>query len=297
MSIRRPTRGLPISAALLRTVHGLRRAERRGGCAVGCGIDRVDDSRLPWSTGGDYGGWGGREFHGTDGVPALATTDRDRTPVVFVHGNQRDACDWLGHARFFLRRGYGGDDLWAMTFRDGTPSHPEMAAQLDAFVGKVREHTGAGRVAVVAHSLGVTGVRHWLATRDRYDWVETAVLLAGANHGTVLNSWCAEVGLDRGPYRVIDFLRADYDEREDHPLARLNEEETPGDVDYYTIRGTEDPLFWRCPDSPALEGATNVALEADHDGVRTELEAVEYVFEWVSGEHPYDLRNQVGTPR
>jgi pimeloyl-ACP methyl ester carboxylesterase len=279
----------------VRNVRGLHRARRRGGCNAGCEFDRVDDDRLPWSTGGVYGGWGGREYHGTDGA-AHADVGVERAPVVFVHGNQCDACDWTDHARFFLRRGYCGDDLWAITFREGTPTHRSMAAQLDAFVAHVREHTGADAVAVLAHSLGVTGVRYWLAERDRYDWVETVVGLGGANHGTVLNAWCADAGFNRGPYRVSEFLRADYATRSDHPLAALNSDETPGEVDYYTLRGTEDPLFWRCPKSPELAGATNVAIEADHDGVRESQRALEYLFRWVADEHPYNLQRQVAAP-
>jgi pimeloyl-ACP methyl ester carboxylesterase len=212
---------------------------------------------------------------------------------VFVHGNQRDACDWREHAEFFLKRGYRGDELWAITFADGSPSHDAMAAQLDHFVARVCERAGVGEVAIVAHSLGVTGARYWLSECDRYDRVETFVGLAGANHGTVLNGWCADAGLTDGTYKMSPFLRADYEYRDDHPLARLNADETPGDVDYYTIRGTEDPLFWRCEESPQLDGATNVALDTDHDGVRTDHSAKEYVFEWVAGFDPYDLRQQV----
>lgn len=290
------TRDWPYSRQLLRNVRELHRARRRGGCADGCEFDRADDSRLPWATGGAYGGWGGDAYHGTDGRLDSPHPGEENTPVVFVHGNQRDACDWSDHARFFLRRGYAGDDLWAITFREGTPTHGSMAAQLDDFVGRVRDHTGAETVAVVGHSLGVTGIRYWLATHDRYDWVETVVGLAGANHGTVLNTWCADAGMNRGAYRVSEFLRSDYAARRDHPLAGLNEEETPGDVDYYTLRGTEDPLFWRCPDSPELEGATNVAIEADHDGVRRSQTAREYVFRWVADEHPYNLQQQVAAP-
>jgi pimeloyl-ACP methyl ester carboxylesterase len=171
-----------------------------------------------------------------------------------------------------------------------------MAAQLDDFVGHVREETGTERVSLVAHSLGVTGVRYWLYEEDRYDWVESFVGLAGANHGTVLSSWAADAGMTHGAYRVSPFLRADYEDDADHPLGRLNEDETPGDVDYYTVRGTEDPLFWQCADSPMLEGAENVVLPVDHDGVRTERRAKELVFEWLSGTHPYDLRYQVGLP-
>ena len=290
MSLGGPTRGMPISRELMANLRGLRAARRRGGCSVGCGIDRSDDSRLPWDAGGRYGGWGGHAYHGTE-------PGADRPPVVFVHGNQRDACDWQAHADFFLNRTYTGDALWAVTFREGSPSHPSMAETLEAFVGRVREETGAERVSVVAHSLGVTGIRYWLYEYDRYDWVESFVGLAGANHGTVLSSWAADAGMTRGTYRMSPFLRADYDDDEDHPLARLNENETPGDVDYYTIRGTEDPLFWRCADSPALEGAEeNTVLPVDHDGVRTARRAKELVFEWLSGTHPYDLRYQVGLP-
>lgn len=240
---------MPVSRELMENLRRLRAARRRGGCSAGCRYGRTDDSRLPWDAGGRYGGWGGHAYHGTD--PGI-----ERTPVVFVHGNQRDACDWERHAEFFLKRSYGEDALWAVTFEDGSPTHPEMAEQLEAFVGP-----------------------------------------AGANHGTVLSAWAASAGLTRGTYRMSPFLRADYESDGDHPLARLNEGETPGDVDYYTVRGTEDPLFWRCADSPALEGAEeNVVLPVDHGGVRTDRRSKELVFEWLSGTHPHDLRYQVGLP-
>jgi pimeloyl-ACP methyl ester carboxylesterase len=256
---------------------------------VACERDRVDDSRLPWDSGGLYGGWGGHEYHGT----AAGT---ERTPVVFVHGNQRDACDWEAHAEFFLKRRYRGDELWALSFRDGSPSHPEMAATLEVFVDRVRRETGADEVALVGHSLGVTGIRWWLSEYDAYDRVETVVGLAGANHGSVLNRWAATAGMQDGTYKMTPFLRDDYDRRDDHPLARLNDDETPGGVDYYTLRGTEDPLFWGCPESPELAGATNVALETGHDGVRTSRRALELTFEWLSGYHPHDLSIQVEVP-
>lgn len=290
VSVGTPTQGLSVPWGILGSLRKLRSAQRQGGCSVGCDIDRSDDSGLPFPTGGAYGGWGGHEYHGTDPDAAFGP---DRRPVVFVHGNQRDACDWKRHADFFLERGYSGDELWAITFRDGTPSHESMAKQLDGFVGRVRSHTGADAVDVVGHSLGVTGLRYWLATRDRLGWVANFVGLAGANHGTVLSTWCAETGVSGGAYGSSEFLRADYGTITDHPLSSLNREETPGDVDYYTLRGTDDALFWRCRDSPVLEGAENVLLETDHDGVRTDQRAIEHVFEWVSGTHPYNVQHQV----
>jgi pimeloyl-ACP methyl ester carboxylesterase len=269
---------------------GLRRCRRNGGCRIDCKHERTADGHLPWRT-RTYGGWGGHEYHDT--APGV-----DRTPVVFVHGNQRDACDWTAYADFFANRTYSGDELWAITFGSGSPSHDAMADQLDDFVGKVRTHTGADEVAVVGHSLGVTGLRYWMHREDRHDWVDTFVGLAGANHGTVLSSYAAKAGLDGGAYKMSHFLRNDYERLGDHPLAVLNEDETPGDTDYYTIRGTDDELFWNCTDSPALEGAEeNVAIATDHDGVRSSLQSAEHVFEWCSGQKPYNFTNLYGTGR
>lgn len=291
VSVGQSPHGISVPWGILQSVRNLRAAQRQGGCAIGCEHDRADDVRLPWSSDGSYGGWGGHKYHGTG-----SHIDSDRRPVVFVHGNQRDACDWMPHASFFLQRGYTGDDLWAITFREGTPTHESMADQLDSFVEQVRSHTGTDAVDVVGHSLGVTGLRYWLMSRDRFSWVDNFVGLAGANHGTVLSTLCDEAGLRGGPYGVNGFLRADYEDIDGHPLRYLNADESPGDVAYYTLRGTDDRLFWRCRDSPVLEGATNVLLETDHDGVRTDRSALEYVFRWVSGTHPYDVQHQVSRP-
>ncbi|WP_424017643.1 esterase/lipase family protein [Halorientalis pallida] len=275
-------RSRPVFQQLTSNLAGLRRCRRNGGCRVDCRHERTAAHRLPWSASG-YGGWGGHEHHDTD-------AGSSETPVVFVHGNQRDACDWDAHAEFCLNRAFSGDDLWAITFESGSPSHARMADQLDDFVAEVRAYTGSDEVSVVAHSLGVTGARYWLLREDRYDWIDTCVFMAGANHGSVLNSYAASAGLTGGTYKMSDFLRRDYDTVDGHPLAALNENETPGDVDYYTIRGTDDPLFWNCEDSPALEGAENVLLRTDHDGVRASLTSMELTYEWLTGEKPYNLK-------
>jgi pimeloyl-ACP methyl ester carboxylesterase len=173
-----------------------------------CDVDRTDDRYLPWSTNGAYGGWGGHEYHVTE--PGLRG---DENPIVFVHGNTREACDYADHATKFLERGYGGDQLWSITFRESTSTHAEMARQLDDFVANVCAHTGADTVDVVAHSLGVTGARFWLsdlrpyleeegrwpsvlleadhpAAAPKFDVVDTFVGLAGANEGT----WTCNLG-------------------------------------------------------------------------------------------------------
>lgn len=267
---------------LFENLRSVQRNRRNGGCRVDCEHGRTDDDRLPWCTSG-YGGWGGHEYHGTE-------PGADRTPVVFVHGLGRDACDWHPHAEFFADWTYTGDELWAITFGSSSPTLDAMADQLDAFVAQVREHAGVETVSVVGHSLGVIGLRYWLHREDRYDWIERFVSLAGPNHGTKLLSMAAKVGISGGTYKMSRFLRGDYDRFRSHPLKELNRDETPSDAEYYTIRGSQDPLFMGCPKSPALEGAENAVLETDHDGVRSNIESIELVYEWISGETPYDLR-------
>lgn len=241
-----------------------------------CSLDRTDDAALPFGSNGEYGGWGGYTHHGTD--DALA-----ERPVVFVHGNGRDACDFDGHADYFIERGYSGDALWSITFGRETSTHAEMADQLDSFVGTVRRYTGSERVSLVGHSLGVTGIRHWLAEADRYEWVGSVVGLAGANHGT----WTCGPGCAAGPgsTRICDFLSHACADTPGGTLYELNHpDETPGPTEYYTIRGTDDDFFRTRPTSPALDGAENAVLEgAGHDDVRTGGETKELLFEWLSG--------------
>jgi len=246
-----------------------------GGGAVGP-HSRCDDALLPWDTDGEYGGLCASYY--VQDIPR-----REHVPIVFVHGNTVDASVWLPAMEWFLDRGDTGEDLWAITFRRRSPSHEEMATQLDDFVAEVRAATGHDTVNVVAHSLGVTGVRYWLARRDRYDWVDAVVGLAGANHGSALCRYFSRAGITFGPGRPNWFLNPDNLEDPDHPLAALNRNETPGDVDYYTIRATQDRFFRENPESPALEGAVNEQVATDHRGLLTAEPVFERLSEWLRG--------------
>lgn len=272
-----------------------------------CDTARTSDEYLPFDTDGAYGGWGGHAYHGT-------RPGTRQNPVVFVHGNTHDGCDFSIHAEAYLERGYRGDELWSITFREGTSTHAEMARQLDDFVAKVRRETGAGTVDVVSHSLGVTGVRFWLcdlrpmldrwpsvalsadhpAAEPHFTVVDAFVGLAGANHGTATCGPCEKGSGSAEPCNVISPLCAD-DPGE--PLFDLNHHgsdctdpasacepnETPGDVAYYTIRGGLDYFYPTNPESPELAGATNVLLPARaHNATRASATALELVYQWVT---------------
>ncbi len=238
---------------------------------------RTSDDYLPWNPDGAYGGICGTHFF-TD-VPR-----RQNVPTVFVHGNTGDATVWTPMMESFLERGDTGEDLWAITFRRSSPSHAEMAEQLDAFVERVCDYTGYDAVHVVAHSLGVTGARHWLTEYERYDRVDRFVGLAGANHGSSRCKRLARSQVAFGPARTNRVLSPDRLDDPDSFLSRLNADETPGDVDYYTLRATDDRFFRANPESPRLEGATNEVLETTHTGLVHEEDAQRRVYDWLRGD-------------
>lgn len=227
--------------------------------------DECVQESLPWTD--DAYGWGGHEHLGTS--PGC-----DNTPIVFVRGNFSSAEKWKGHAEYFMDKGYKGDELWAIDFPQSSPSHVQMAQQLDRFVGRVRSYTGCNTVNIVAYSLGVTGARYWLSTWGRLEWVDTFVGLAGANHGTAANLF--------SPVDDDGMIGFGADGRPKEPLQELNQfGETPGEVEYYTIRGSFDEYFFINPRSPELAGAENVCLPCDHAGVRDSLDTLEYLHRWL----------------
>ena len=131
-----------------------------------------------------------------------------RTPVIFLHGNNdtpfATACNpFYGNvhdmAQYFLDHGYRASELWGLgyqgdqcdlaanpTIRSG-PAHSTVAnvPDLRAFVHAVLDYTGANRVDIVGHSLGVTLTREWLRQDRAYRLVRHLVAIDGPNHGIV----------------------------------------------------------------------------------------------------------------
>jgi pimeloyl-ACP methyl ester carboxylesterase len=155
------------------------------------------------------------------GVPVLgfgAPGPVTRTPVIFLHGNNDTpyptSCNPAfgriqSMADYFLARGYALGELWALGYQGDqcdllvTPTnrsgeaHTTLAnvPDLRAFVGAVLDYTGAQRVDIVGHSLGVTLAREWMRQDDVFFKVRRFVAIDGPNHGIVncspspLNYW------------------------------------------------------------------------------------------------------------
>jgi pimeloyl-ACP methyl ester carboxylesterase len=210
------------------------------------------------------------------------------TPVVFVHGNQVDAQNWLDvMLQFQNDAGYSLQEMYALSYNGlenyyagapvATPPTQEDAdyvqqnpmvlsngghgaadddnvVDLCRFIEAVQAYTGSPQIDIVAHSLGVTLTRKLMATYPKLAKdVVAFVGIAGANHGTTV---CR--GLETTYYGCNEIAPGSA------WLASLNGPdgslETYGPTYWQTIsNGFEGDPFFVGPDesSPQLRGADN----------------------------------------
>jgi pimeloyl-ACP methyl ester carboxylesterase len=200
-----------------------------------------------------------------------------RVPVIFLHGNNDTpfptACNAFGRvqafAQFFLDHGYHPSELWALGYQgdqcelaqDNTHrsdiSHATAAAVpiLRQFVQAVLDFTGARRVDIVAHSLGVTVAREWMLQDNAYRKVRALVAIDGPNHGiTDCSPSPANFYqlLSGGGFIPSSAVCDEYGSDHTQLLNVLNAAgETPGPTRYLVIRnkpGTPDFVYNSLPD-------------------------------------------------
>lgn len=252
--------------------------------------DREWDYRL--------GGWGGI----VTGHPL-----RHR-PVIFVHGNTRDAGDWdepnKSVKQQFLDAGYALQELWAVSYNGKATKDPLQGSQcrtaaevnipdLFTFANAVLGYTGSPKIDVIAHSLGVVLVRKMMVEHPEfYDRIVHFVAIAGPNHGTTVcrRAWliwyigwkdfmgCDEIAPGSAWLRNLNGTQRD---REARGPTR--------DMTIYDGTGTDPfylPWLFFVPvgdqDSPALQGAENRKLPGlTHDELRLDSTAVTLYLKFV----------------
>jgi triacylglycerol lipase len=135
-------------------------------------------------------------------------------PVIFIHGNSDSALGtgapftgWTASINFFLSQGYKTSELYATTWGPADPAlsiyqyHSKVyLTKIRAFIKAVKAYTGAAKVDVIAHSMGVTLARKAIlggAASDLMDGgdydlgppltgaIDTFVGIAGSNRGLV----------------------------------------------------------------------------------------------------------------
>lgn len=167
-----------------------------------------------WLNQNGYGGYdfnrGGNSYGGkADAADAVVNQ-----PVIFIHGNSDSALGqstaftgWSNSINYFGSQGYKKSELYATTWGDASPalsayqyhSKPNLQ-KVRAFIQAVKTYTGAAKVDVVAHSMGVTLARKAIlggsandsANGGSYNLgasltssVDTFVGISGANWGLV----------------------------------------------------------------------------------------------------------------
>ncbi len=135
-------------------------------------------------------------------------------PVIFIHGNSDSALGqssvmtgWNASINYFLSQGYKTSEIYATTWGDANPllsanqyhSKPNLQ-KIRAFIQAVKAYTGAAKVDIVTHSMGVTITRKAILGGSGNDAlnggsynlgtsltssVDTFVGIAGANRGLV----------------------------------------------------------------------------------------------------------------
>jgi pimeloyl-ACP methyl ester carboxylesterase len=130
-----------------------------------------------------------------------------RTPVIFLHGNNDTpfptACNPYGRmqalAQHLADSGWATSELWGLGYQGDQcdlPADPTRRSgiahtnqanvpDLRRFVRAVLAFTGARRVDIVAHSLGVTLAREWMRQDEVRHEVRRFVAIDGSNQGII----------------------------------------------------------------------------------------------------------------
>ncbi len=222
------------------------------------------------------------------GVPVLGFGARghvERVPVIFLHGNNDTpfptACNPFGYirnvAQYLLASGYRPSELWGLGYqgdqcdlaaeitRKSGVSHSTAAAVplIRDFVRAVLAYTGARRVDIVAHSLGVTAAREWMLQDKSYGLVRSLVAIDGPNHGIIscspdpANFYQTRAN---GGFVPDSAICEEYGSDHTQLLSTLNAAgETPGPTSYLVIRNvyraspeSGDFVFLSAQDGPYL---------------------------------------------
>ncbi|WP_452230449.1 MULTISPECIES: lipase family protein [unclassified Lacinutrix] len=186
---------------------------------------------------------------GSFGGKINATDQIVNQPVIFIHGNSDKALGdvfgqsgWTDSRDYFVSQGYKNVELYGFTwgpadaYQSGSQYHSyAYLSQIRAFIQAVKAYTGASKVDIIGHSMGVTLGRKAIKGGTGYDAavgnynlgssltasIDTFVGVAGANQGLVscyqVNGATPTCDNDNGlypgylwwgfgPYGVSDYL-------------------------------------------------------------------------------------------
>ena len=126
-----------------------------------------------WLNANGYSGYDFNRGGNSYGGRTSASDTVVNQPVIFMHGNSDSALGqsstftgWNNSINYFGSQGYKTSELYATTWGDASPalsayqyhSKPNLQ-KIRAFIQAVKTYTGAAKVDIVTHSMGVTLTR------------------------------------------------------------------------------------------------------------------------------------------
>ena len=186
-----------------------------------------------------YPTWG-MSPDGANNWGCVPTTQRP-TPVIIVHGTFGDQKSLLDKvSRAMVDEGFC---VYALDYGNrGTRAIEGSAAELDTFVGRVLEATGAAKVSMVGHSQGGLMPRYYIKFLGGDLVVDDLVGLAPSNHGTSTSG--PHDNPFTGSQAQVVFCQACIQQSAGSEfLNNLNAgDETPGPVSYTQITTRNDTV-------------------------------------------------------
>jgi hypothetical protein len=149
------------------------------------------------------GAYGGRT---TPGQPVV------NQPVIFIHGNSDSALGtvspetgWTSSVSYFKTQGYTSAELYATTWGPADPAQSpyqyhskDNMMRLRAFIQAVTAYTGATKVDIICHSMGVTLARKAIKGGTAYDAAAGGNYNLGASLTSSVDTFVGISGANRG---------------------------------------------------------------------------------------------------
>ncbi len=250
------------------------------------------------------------------GAGGSDTRERDtlrHLPVILIADNQRIHTDWLGANcgnaegsvyQAFIDQEFTPFELWML---DLVPAEGYQLTSLELRTDNLKEmifavlqYTGANQVNILAHGAGAVLAQATLIKYNLFYAVHSAAYIAGPFHGTYACGYeqCLEglplcCNLTPGSDFLQDVLLPN-----ETPFDPQTSTDTRWTTRYLTVRNGRrfaDTWFLRNPESPSLDGATNLSFPLlSHDGLRCSSEVLARVIPFLMvPTTPYEARHDL----
>src|SRR5437763_624335 len=168
-----------------------------------------------WLTANGYGSYNFQRSDvagGAYGGRTVAGQAVVNQPVIFIHGNSDSALGtvspytgWTSSISYFKSQGYTSAELYATTWGPADSSQASLQyhskanmTRLRAFIQAVKAYTGATKVDIVCHSMGVTLARKAIEGGSAYDSAAGGTYTLGASLTSSVDTFVGISGANRG---------------------------------------------------------------------------------------------------